>query len=90
MRKPLRLPHFDYSSPGAYFVTITVQHRAPLLGSLNARAEVDLSPAGRMVEDWWARLPENFPRVTLDAHSAMPDHLHGIILLDMNEPSESQ
>src|SRR5262245_45668299 len=79
MRKPLRLPNFDYSSPGAYFVTITIQNRA-LPVSLNARAEVDLSPAGRMVDEWWSKLPDRFPRGTLDAHRAMPDHFHGIVL----------
>jgi len=90
MRKALRLLQFDYSSPGGYFVTITVQHRAPLLGSLNARADVDLSPAGRMVEDWWARLPEKFPQVTLDAHSTMPDHFHGIVLIGMKDTTVSE
>ena len=77
VRKPLRLPNFDYSLPGAYFVTITIQNRAHLLGSLNERAEVTLSAAGKMVEAWWTKLPEKFPRVTLDAYSTMPDHFHG-------------
>lgn len=89
MRKPLRLPNFDYSSPGAYFVTITIQNRA-LPGSLNARAEVDLSPAGRMVDEWWSKLPDRFPRGTLDAHRAMPDHFHGIVLIDIQDIKESE
>ena len=89
VRKPLRLPNFDYSLPGAYFVTITIQNRAHLLGSLNERAEVNLSAAGKMVEAWWTKLPEKFPRVTLDAYSTMPDHFHGIVLIDATAASES-
>src|SRR5262249_46052988 len=42
-----------------------------------------LSPAGKMVDAWWMKLPQKFPRVTLDAHVPMPDHVHGILLLDV-------
>ncbi len=90
MRKPLRLPHFDYSSSGAYFVTIAIHRRAHLLGSLTETAEFELSAAGKMIEDWWAKLPHKFPKVTLDAHGAMPDHFHGIVLIDTNDTIESE
>ncbi len=40
------------------------------------------SPAGVMVADWWSRLPQAFTRVHLDAMVVMPNHLHGIVLLD--------
>ena len=82
MGRSLRLPNFDYASAGAYFVTITVNERAALLGSLNeAIGGVELSDAGKMVERWWLKLPQKFQFVTLDAHAVMPDHMHGIVLL---------
>ena len=87
MRRSLRLPHFDYASPGAYFITITVNERAALLGSLvETTGGVALSDAGKMVEHWWFKLPQKFQSVTLDAHAVMPDHVHGVVLLQLREP----
>jgi len=63
MRRSLRLRDFDYASPGAYFVTITINERAVLLGSLNeTTGGVELNDAGKMVERWWLKLPQNFNR----------------------------
>lgn len=76
-RRSIRLPHYDYASPGWYFVTLCVQHRRCLLGEVEAEA-VRHSDAGRMIESWWHRLPTRFPHVRLDAFVVMPNHIHGI------------
>ena len=90
MGPSLRLPHFDYTSPGGYFVTTIIHERRALLGSLDeSRGAVALSDAGRMVERWWLELPQKFQPVTLDAHSVMPDHFHGIVLLDCSDDPRS-
>ena len=82
----LRSPHFDYTSAGGYFVTITVHERKALLGSLDdSRAGVTPSHAGKMVERWWLELPQKFQPVTLNAHAVMPDHFHGIVLLQCSD-----
>jgi REP element-mobilizing transposase RayT len=82
----LRLPHFDYTSAGGYFATITVHERKALLGSPDdSRGGVTLSDAGKMVERWWLELPQKFQPVTLDAHAVMPDHFHGIVLLQCSD-----
>jgi putative transposase len=82
VRRSPRLPNFDYASPGAHFVTITVHERAALLGSLNlATGVVELSDVGRMIETWWLKLPRKFHSLSLDAHAVMPDHFHGVVLL---------
>jgi REP-associated tyrosine transposase len=39
-RQSLRLPHYDYATPGAYFVTICVENRKCLLGEVAAGAMV--------------------------------------------------
>jgi putative transposase len=84
-RKSPRLPTFDYSSNGAYFVTTCVQNREPLLGTLKPET-VKYSPLGTIVETAWFDLPNHYRHVELDAFIIMPDHIHGIIWLhDMPE-----
>ncbi len=77
-RRSIRLAGFDYASPGWYFVTLCTHQRASLFGEIEAGA-MHLSTAGRMVEDWWYRLPTRFPTVRLDAFVVMPNHVHGIL-----------
>ena len=79
-RRSIRLRGYDYRQAGVYYVTICVQNRARLFGSV-ADASVALNEAGQMVESTWVNLPRRFPTVQLDAFVVMPDHLHGIIVL---------
>jgi REP element-mobilizing transposase RayT len=83
------LEHFDYSSPGAYFVTIAAQNRRSLFGRLNETASIDLNEVGEMINAWWMKLPQKFPPVTLDADIVMPDHLHRLVLLLCDDESGS-
>lgn len=77
-RKGLRLPGFDYATPGSYFVTCVVEDRARLLGGFVGKTLI-LSPAGLMVEAEWLRLTDQHPGLRLDAHVVMPDHFHGLV-----------
>ncbi len=86
-RHSIRLRHFDYSIPGAYFVTICIQKRECLLGQIK-EGQVYMSSAGSMVEAWWAELPRKYPEARIDAHITMPNHVHGIILLGEQAPGE--
>ncbi len=79
-RRPLRLVGYDYSQVGAYFVTVCVQNRACLFGEVVA-GEMQLNHAGRMVEEWWHRLPSKFTGLDLAEHAVMPNHFHGIVLI---------
>ena len=72
IRKPTRLPDYDYSSPGAYFVTMCCQNRNPYF---------DFPPAKRMVESVWRNLPRRFANIKLDVFVVMADHFHGILIL---------
>ena len=58
-RRSIRLPEFDYTQPGAYYVTIVIHERACLLGELPAGA-LQLNGAGRMVEKWWHEINRKF------------------------------
>ena len=77
-RKIPRIPDFDYSQPGAYFVTIVTQERKQLFGHI-IDGEMVLNEVGRMVTDIWAGIPSHFPNVELGEFVIMPNHIHGII-----------
>ena len=77
-RKILRLPYFDYSQEGVYFVTLVTQGRTKLFSEVN-QEEVGLFPAGKMVERWWHKLAEKFLKVKPREYIIMPNHFHGRI-----------
>ena len=79
-RRSTRLVGFDYSTAGAYFVTIVTAQRRCCLSEVEDGA-VRLLPAGALVTDCWLQLPAHFPGLLLDLHVAMPNHLHGIVIL---------
>ena len=79
-RRSIRLPGYDYALSGAYFVTVVVQQRACLLGTIENNV-MHLSPAGEMVRAAWESLPARFPHVAPDAFVVMPNHVHGVIFM---------
>ncbi len=80
IRRSLRLPEFDYSQDGAYFVTICSHDRLPLFGQMFGERVV-LSEAGHMLWQWWAEIENKFTSVIVGSFVVMPDHVHGICLL---------
>lgn len=87
-RRTIRLPHFDYSQRGVYYVSIPTRRAQPLLGRL-MRNEVVLSDAGLLAECIWRSLPEHFPGLRLDVFRIMPTHLHGILVI-RDQPWDGQ
>lgn len=79
-RKTIRLPAYDYSTPGAYFVTICTHNRVLMLGSV-ADGRMETNAAGLQVLAAWESLPGRFPMVSLDAFVVMPNHVHGMLFL---------
>lgn len=77
-RRSIRLPGYDYSQAGAYFVTICTQNRLCLFGEV-ADGRMIQNVAGQMVETVWQQLPDRFPQILMDAFVVMPNHVHGII-----------
>lgn len=80
-RRPLRLPHYDYASAGAYFVTICTEERICLLGNIRD-STMRMNQFGEVVETCWRELPNHYPHVKLDSFVVMPNHVHGIIMLE--------
>jgi len=83
-RRSLRLRGYDYSQPGAYFVTTCTEDRECLFGDV-VDGEMILSEAGRVVQETWESIPGRFQSAVLDAFVVMPNHLHAIILLTETE-----
>jgi REP element-mobilizing transposase RayT len=79
-RRSIRLKGHDYSQPGAYFVTIRTLERACLFGHV-VNGEMRLNDAGEIARRGWEDIPRHFPLVELDAFVIMPNHVHGIIVI---------
>ncbi len=83
-RRSIRLPGYDYSQTGAYFVTICTKDRECLFGDIVNRKMV-LNNAGRMADVVWNELPKFYPRVSTDGFQIMPNHIHGIIVITRSD-----
>ena len=79
-RKPLRLPGYDYTRTGLYFVTICLRDRTPLLGQVEGHL-VRLSPFGEIVAAEIRNLEGRFAGVRIDLAIVIPDHAHMIMAL---------
>jgi REP element-mobilizing transposase RayT len=88
-RRTARLPQYDYTRTGAYFVTVCTWHRACLFGEI-VDERVRLSPEGEVVHEEWRRTALIRPGVELDAFIVMPNHLHGVILLPGSDISHNR
>lgn len=81
--KQYRLPDFDYSGEGEYFVTICVDNRKHYFGEIK-NDQMILSELGKIVDQIWNEIPNQFKNTVLDAYQIMPDHFHGIIIIKEN------
>lgn len=86
-RRSIRIQGYDYALPGAYFVTIVTQQRECLWGEI-VSGEMILSNCGKIAEAWWRAIPEHFPHVQLGAYVVMPNHVHGIVVIHSDEPTQ--
>ena len=79
-RRSIRLTEYDYSQPGAYFITICTYKKQPWFGEIH-HSQMHLNQLGKLVAQEWLRTPEIRPEVILDEWIIMPNHLHGIIII---------
>jgi putative transposase len=77
-QRSIRLPGYDYSRTGAYFVTICTKDRKCLFGDIVNR-EMVLNDPGQMVKKWHGELENKFPDIKCNKHIIMPNHFHAII-----------
>jgi len=77
-RRSIRLPEYDYSQDGWYFITICTKSQKCLFGKF-ANGQIQLYEYGRIVDKCWRWLSNQYDYVHLDEYVVMPNHLHGII-----------
>ena len=80
-RRSMRLRGHDYSTPGAYLITACTHERLLLFGRVND-CKMEANRLGTIVEDSWSELPNHYGNVSLDAFVLMPNHVHGVIVIE--------
>jgi len=81
-----RLPGWDYSAEGYYYVTICTAHRIHYLGRV-VEDDIQLSPTGQIVAEEWLRTGELRANIELDEWIIMPNHMHAILVISYQIPS---
>jgi len=83
-RHTIRLSDFDYSSPNWYYVTICTKDRMNVFVGADyyPPVNINLSPIGRIAAKYWVEIPQHYSYVSLDQFVIMPNHLHGIIVIN--------
>jgi len=81
-----RLKDWDYSHNGAYFVTVCVDKRRPILSTIVGRglapAIAELNLWGKTVEAELLNIENRFPNIKIDKYVIMPNHVHAILILE--------
>jgi putative transposase len=81
--RSIRLPGYDYTLPGAYFITICTNEKRCLFGEV-IEGDMRLNAYGQIVQEEWLKTGTLRPNIELDVFSIMPNHVHGIIVLHDN------
>jgi len=83
-----RAPWWDYANAGAYFITICTAHRIHYFGEIAINADTTVetrfiaSPLGETVEKYWHAIPSQFQFIELGTFVVMPNHIHGILIIN--------
>lgn len=88
-RHSIRLYGHDYAYPGYYYVTMCTHDRVRTLGHVE-NERVLLSTWGRIAHNNWLEIPDHFPSVKLDYFVIMPNHVHGIVIIQNSEDTNSE
>lgn len=76
-----RAAWWDYGANAPYFITICTKDRKHYFGKV-INGEMHLSAIGQIALQCWLEIPQHFPFVILGEFVAMPNHIHGIIIID--------
>ena len=96
--RPGRLPQYDYSSAGYYFVTFCTRYRDCCLSEVLPGEDetcvgrgalappcVSLKKAGEILDGYIQNIPKVYPGVRVDKYVIMPNHVHLLIEITKNE-----
>jgi REP element-mobilizing transposase RayT len=80
-RRSIRLKEYDYSQAGFYFVTICTQNQKCFFGDIKDERMI-LNPFGKIAKHSWGEIKNHFSQIDLDHEISMPNHIHGIIVIN--------
>ena len=75
-RKQNRLPEYDYSQAGVYYITICTHERQKILSDIVGDGFPVPKPIGRIAEEWIRQISVHYPEASVDQQVIMPDHIH--------------
>jgi len=75
---------WDYGNNAAYFVTVCTQNKQHFFGNIEGDSMI-YSECGGIVYECWQQIPTHFPYVILNEFVIMPNHLHGIIIINKTD-----
>lgn len=95
-RKQIRLKNHDYSLNGYYFITVCSRDRENKFGEYKndvgaplACARIKLSIIGKIIKNQWNDIPNQYDNITLDQYVIMPNHIHGILIINKRAQTSS-
>jgi len=80
-RRSIRLPGYDYTQEGFYFVTICTYKHKCLFGKIKD-GKIYLNKYGEIVKDEWIKTEKIRKNIKIDKFVIMPNHIHGIIIIN--------
>jgi REP element-mobilizing transposase RayT len=83
-----RHPNWDYGKNGAYFITICTKNRQYFFGECE-KGKMKLSTLGAIAQGFWYEIPKHFSFVELGEFVVMPNHIHGVLILNKNDFDEN-
>jgi REP element-mobilizing transposase RayT len=78
-----RMQHWDYGWNAPYFITICTKNRDHYFGKV-IQGKMQLSHIGVIADILWQEIKHHARHVELDAFVVMPNHIHGILIIDDN------
>ena len=93
-RKHPRLKIYDYSSAGAYFVTICTKDKKCIFANVGrglapAADKLEYTEYGKIAESQLLLLEERYPELSVTQYAIMPNHIHAILVLENNTAGAS-
>lgn len=79
-RRSIRLKGYDYSQPGAYFVTICAYQRQCIFGKI-IDGQMCLNQYGEIVAETYQWLCQHYSHLYTDKWIIMPNHFHAIMVI---------
>lgn len=81
-----RLKNWDYGTNASYFITICTQDLRNFFGFVKNK-EMHYSEIGKLAVAYWEEIVTHFPYIELGNFQVMPNHVHGILIINKEKES---